>query len=99
MYVWFVEPEVGVLVGREEEVVVLLYMRVAVASVEVVLYFPVAEDVGIVYPVPEDAQPEMLFDGLDPDPDPDVSVADLEPVLVDATPVSVAVTGHQVTVS
>jgi hypothetical protein len=95
MYVWFVEPEVGVLVGgEEEEEVVLLYMRV-----EVVLYFPVAEDVGIVYSVPEDAQPEMLFDGLDPDPDPDVSVADLEPVLVDATPVSVAVTEHQVTVS
>lgn len=47
MYVWFVEVEVGVLAGREEEEV-LLYVRVEVASDEVVLYFPVAEDVGIV---------------------------------------------------
>ncbi len=74
-------------------------MRVEVASDEVVLYFPVAEDVGIVYPVPEDPQPEMLFDGLDSGPDPDVSFADPEPVLVDSTLVSVAVTGHQLTVS
>ena len=93
MYVWFVEAEVGVLAGREEEEV-LLCVRVEVASDEVVLYFPVSEDVEIVYPVPEDPQPEMLFDGLDPDPDPDPNG-----LLVDATPVSVAVTGHQVTVS
>jgi hypothetical protein len=98
MYVWFVEAEVGVLAGREEEEV-LLCVRVEVASDEVVLYFPVSEDVEIVYPVPEDPQPEMLVNGLDPDPDPDVSAADPEPVLVDATLVSVAVTGHQVTVS
>ena len=95
MYDWFVEPGVGVLVGREEEEEeVLLYVSVEVEGDEVVLYFPVAEDVGIVYPVPEDAQPEMLFDGLDPDPDPDPNG-----LLVDATPVSVAVIGHQVTVS
>lgn len=94
MYVWFVEPGVGVLVGREEEEDVLLYVSVEVEGDEVVLYFPVAEDVGIVYPVPEDAQPEMLFDGLDPDPDPDPNG-----LLVGATPASVAVIGHQVTVS
>ena len=98
MYVWFVEPEVGLLVG-EEEVVELLYVRVEVASDEVVLYFPVAEDVEIVYPVPEDPQPEMLFGGLDPGPNPDISVADPEPVLVDASLVFVVVTGHQVTVA
>ncbi len=98
MYVWFAEAEAGLLVGQEEEEV-LLYVRVKVASDEVVLYFPVAEDVGIVYPVPEETQPEMLFDGLDPDPDPDVTVADPESVIVDATRVSAAETGHQVTVS
>jgi hypothetical protein len=97
MYVWFVEAEVGVLAGREEEEV-LLCVRVEVASDEVVLYFPVSEDVEIVYPVPEDPQPEMLFDGLDPEPDLNVLVADPEPSLVEATLVSVAATGHQATV-
>jgi hypothetical protein len=56
MYVWFFEPEVGVVVGREEVDVLLLYLRVEVAFVkgtkvenegnEVVLYFPVADVVG-----------------------------------------------------
>jgi hypothetical protein len=98
MYIWFGEVEVEVLAGMEEEEEVLLYVRVEFASDEVVLYLPVAEDVGIVNPVPEDPQPEMLVNGLDPDPDPDVSFADPEPALVEATLVSAAVTGHQATV-
>lgn len=71
-----------------------------------------AEEVEELYTMLDDPDPEMRFDDPDPksepEPEPDVLVADPEPdpfptapkpVLFDVPPVSVAVTGHQVTVS
>jgi hypothetical protein len=54
---------------------------------------PEPDEVGV------DREPEKLFDDPDPDPEPDVLVADPERDPLPTAPVSVAATGHQVTVS
>lgn len=83
--------------------------NVAEAEVEA-LYLQDGQELEEVYPVLAEPGPDTLYDDPEPapEPEPEVLVADPEPepfptapasVLVEATPVSVAVTGHQVTVS